>query len=298
MSTVHFDSPVGDDVRRGLLYAGALFVYSSRPAALRLCELAHELREGAFPGVDPRKAQDTMPAKEYAAVMGKLKPDFIHHPRAKACLQEVLAEFGCDLERTCFDVPRLRSSTSNGYLTTGIAYAWHPHRDTWYSAPGCQINWWMPVYEIEATNAMAFHPRFWGRAVTNDSHRYDYAEWNRSFRFNAEQYLSEDPRPLPRATEPMELEPQTRLLPAAGGMLLFSGAQMHSSVPNTSGVTRYSIDFRTVHIDDVEAFAGAPNVDAACTGTTLGDYLRGRDLAHIPERLIREYEDRSQRRLP
>jgi hypothetical protein len=44
-------------------------------------------------------------------------------------------------EHVIFDMPRLRSSTSDNYLTTGIAYEWHPHRDTWYSAPQCQINW-------------------------------------------------------------------------------------------------------------------------------------------------------------
>ena len=65
---------------------------------------------------------------------------------------------------------------------------------------------------------------------------------------------------------------------------------MHSSVPNTSGRTRFSIDFRTVNIDDVIAHRGAPNVDSECTGTTMGDYLRGTDLAHVPEELFSEYE--------
>src|ERR1041384_4527208 len=58
------------------------------------------------------------------------------------------------------------------------------------------------------------------------------------------QYIKEDPRPLPKATQPMELDPQIRLIIPAGGIILFSGAQMHSSVPNTSGKTRFSIDLR------------------------------------------------------
>ena len=70
-------------------------------------------------------------------------------------------------------VRRMRSSTSDGYLTTGIAYAWHPHRDTWYSAPQCQINWWMPIYEIVSENAMAFHPRYFGEAVSEACHHCD-----------------------------------------------------------------------------------------------------------------------------
>ena len=88
----------------------------------------------------------------------------------------------------------------------------------------------------------------------------------------------------------MELDPQIRVIAHPGGVLLFSAAQMHSSVPNTSGRTRFSIDFRTVNIDDVIAHRGAPNVDSQCTGTTMGDYLRGTDLAHVPEELFSGYE--------
>ena len=73
--------------------------------------------------------------------------------------------------------------------------------------------------------------------------------------------------------------------------MLFSAAQMHSSVPNTSGVTRFSIDFRTVHLDDAAAKRGAPNIDAACTGTVMRDYLRCRDFSKIPENVIRLYDD-------
>ena len=88
------------------------------------------------------------------------------------------------------------------------------------------------------------------------------------------------------------------LIPPAGGMILFSGAQMHSSVPNTSGVTRISIDFRTVHLGDARAFRGAHNVDAECTGTTMGDYLRMTDLAHVPQELVEEYANRARRVAP
>ena len=64
---------------------------------------------------------------------------------------------------------------------------------------------------------------------------------------------------------------------------------MHSTVPNTSGVTRYSLDFRTVHLDDVWGGVGAPNVDSASTGTSMRDYLRGTDLEHIPEEAVALY---------
>jgi hypothetical protein len=184
----------------------------------------------------------------------------------------------------------MRTATSDNYLTTGIAYAFHPHRDTWYSAPMCQLNWWMPIYAIEPANAMAFHPHYWSAPVRNGSREYNYAEWNRTSRLEAAKHIKSDTRKQPKPEEPMALDPQVRLIPPPGGIIVFSGAQMHSTVPNDSGRTRYSIDFRTVHLDDVLAHRGAINVDAECTGTTMRDYLRGTDLEHIAEDLCLRYE--------
>ena len=137
---------------------------------------------------------------------------------------------------------------------------------------------------------MALHPRYWTQRVRNGSATYNYAEWNRTSRFQAAQQVGTDTRVQPRPEEPMELDPQVRVVTPVGGMMLFSAAQMHSTVPNTTGRTRFSIDFRTVHLDDVKAFRGAPNVDSACTGTTMNDYLRGSDFAHIDAKLVEAYE--------
>ena len=291
-NTVFYDSDVSDDVRRQLLYDGQLFVYSRRASILAFTNFARSMIEDAFGGLDPRTAQKSMPVERYATLLGKLKPAFIHHSESKHHLKEILEDLGCDLERTYFDVPRMRSSTSDNYLTTGIAFAWHPHRDTWYSAPACQINWWLPIYEIESDNAMAFHPRYWTQPVKNSSGGYNYYTWNKLHRGeNVAKLIKEDPRPLPRATEPMELDPQIRLICPVGGVILFSGAQMHSSVPNTSGMTRFSIDFRTIHLDDAVAKRGAPNIDSACTGTVMRDYLRGTDLSRIPQEVVALYDD-------
>jgi hypothetical protein len=56
-------------------------------------------------------------------------------------------------------------------------------------------------------------------------------------------------------------------------------------------VTRFSIDVRTVHLDDAARRRGAPNIDLACTGTVLRDYLRCTDLSRIPEEVIALYDD-------
>lgn len=289
MNSVFFDREVADDQRRDLLYQGQLFVYSPTAATLLLCQLAQEMLEEAFAPHDPREAQYQYSVEDYSKILGELKPKFIHHPRAKESIQQLLIEWGCDPEKTYFDVPRLRTSTAQGYLTTGIAFAFHPHRDTWYSAPMCQLNWWMPVYPIEPNNGMAFHPYYWDHPVKNSSEIYNYQDWVKNSRFIAAQQTKKDTREQPKPQEEMQLDPQTRILTPPGGMTIFSAAQMHSSIPNTSQVTRVSIDFRTVNIDDVKNRCGAPNIDSHCTGTTMGDYLRVSDLTHIPDELIQMY---------
>ena len=298
MTAIHYDSTLSDDARRARIYAGDLFVYRALPAGLRLVDLAKGMIRDTFGTLDPELAQQDMPVTEYAALLAALKPAFIHHPECKKLLPEILQSLGCDPERSYFDVPRMRTSTSDGYLTTGIAYAFHPHRDTWYSAPFNQINWWLPIFPLAPDNCMAFHPQFWSNPLKNTSSGYNYQEWNRTSRYAAAQQIGVDERKQPHAIEPVQMEPDIRLLPEPGGVIIFSAAQLHSSVPNTSGRTRFSIDFRTVNLDDVQALRGAVNIDSRSTGNTMGDYLRCTDLSHLPASATAPYDAGPPQALP
>ena len=68
--------------------------------------------------------------------------------------------------------------------------------------------------------------------------------------------------------------------------MLFSGAQLHASIPNTSGTARFSVDFRTVDVADLLAGCGAPLVDADCTGTAIRDFCRVSDDAPFDEESV------------
>ena len=63
------------------------------------------------------------------------------------------------------------------FLNAGLTLQFETHRDTWFSAPFCQVNWWMPVYDVVETNVMAFHPRYFSQGARNSSRDYDYFEW-------------------------------------------------------------------------------------------------------------------------
>lgn len=290
MTSVFFDANFDDETRRRQLYQGNLFVFSPRPSTRALVEFARDLIEAAFFPRHPQTAQFDMPVEEFAAVLSELKPRFIHHPRSKELLTNILQEFGCTLSQTFFDVPKMRSMTHGDYLKAGIGLAFDLHRDSWFASPLCQQNWWMPIYGIGPDEAMAFHPHYWNRAVRNGSAGYNQYDWNRNGRSTAAQQTRVETRKIPRPEESVDIDPQIRLLPQAGGAIMFSGAQMHSTVPNTAGRTRWSIDFRTVHLDDIVNMTGAANVDSAPTGTTLWELMRADDYSRIDETIIRMYD--------
>jgi hypothetical protein len=287
MNSIYVDANLSDEARRQALYEGKIFVNSPTLATENFCRFASDLIREAFDPLDPERAQWQLPVEKFVDILKELKPRFIHHPQSKSYIQHILETSGCDMQKTYFDVPRLRTSTSNNYLTSGIAYAFHPHRDTWYSAPMNQINWWMPIYEMEDGNGMALHTDYWDKEVPNSSSNFSYSNWQNNGRKNSAANVKVDTREQPGPTVAIELDSQLRLVTRPGGTILFSAAHLHSSIPNATGKTRFSIDFRTINIDDVNGGIGAKNIDTASQDLTLGDFLRASDFAHLPEEILK-----------
>lgn len=286
---VHYDSPMTDDERRERLFRGEIFIYSPTQHTLALIEHARTMIEQAFGSRNPEFAQYNMDVADFASLLGKMKPAFIHHPRSKQILSAMLDGLGADIAKTYFDVPKMRSATSDDYLTTGIAHAFPPHRDCWYAGPFSQINYWMPVYPLTPDNGMAFYPEYFENPIKNNSEVYNYYRWNKS-RATAHLDLDGSSRIAPEAKESVTDALQVRYVVPPGGLIVFAGAQLHQSLPNASGRTRYSIDFRTVHYDDVAQGRGVPNVDTACEGTALRDFLRATDYVRLPEEMVAPYD--------
>jgi hypothetical protein len=87
------------------------------------------------------------------------------------------------------------------------------------------------------------------------------------------------------------MDSRLQVVVPVGGMILFSAHHLHSSVPNTSGKTRFSIDFRTVHAGDIRAGKGAPMHDVHCTGSNIRDFMRANDLTPISEDIVALFRD-------
>jgi hypothetical protein len=290
MAVVHLDSTLSDDARRERIFAGDIFIFSPTEHSKALIQHAREMIEDGFAPRDPEYAQFDMEVADFAALLGKLKPSFIHHPRSKKLVAQLIEELGGDPNKIYFDVPKMRSSTSDDYLTSGIALVFPPHRDTWYSAPFSQINYWTPIYPLAIDNGMVFYPKYFENGIKNNSEVYNYYNWNKTRATAHLDLKGSAARVAPEAKAPVDDAPDARYIVQPGGLIMFSGAQLHASLPNRSGRTRFSIDFRAVHLDDVTEHKGAPNVDSACTGTALRDFLRCTDYARLPEDLVQSYD--------
>ena len=282
--TVYIDPEMTDEEMRGELFAGNLIVLTRLAAVQELATLMRSELEELFAPHDPEFVHDYYTPAELAGLLSTWKPRFIHDERSQKLVRAITEQAGFPAAQTHFDLPKPRTAFPEGHLNTGIAFAFPWHRDVWYSAPAQQINWWLPVFAARPDNSMSFDLASFARPVANDSDRFDYYRNNAARRTTAAQVTREvQVRPGALDHHP---EQELVVLPAPGAVLLFSGAQLHTSIPNSSGRSRYSIDFRTVDARDVLAGRGAPMVDVRCTGTAIRDFRNVADGSCFDEETI------------
>jgi hypothetical protein len=278
------DPDVPCDSLRQRLYAGDLAVLTRLGAAAAFARYAADELRKLFSPHDPEHAHEHIAPAEMARILGAWKPRFIHAERSRQLVRAIIAEAGFPAAETHYNVPKPRTSFPAGHLTSGIATGFGWHRDTWYGAPAQQLNWWLPVFPVREDNAMAFDLASFGQDVPNDSETFDYYRHNAArsgMAAQVDRHLAA--RPEAAGHEPAQ---QTVVLPAPGQVLLFSGAQLHATIPNTSGLARYSADFRTVSVPDLRAGRGAPMTDARCTGTAIRDFISVADEHGFSEQLV------------
>jgi hypothetical protein len=274
----------GDEIRQKI-YSGNLVVLTRLAAVQELVDHTRDELRRLFSPHDPETAHEHFDKAVMAEMLGVWKPAFIHSPMSTKLVCAIIEEAGFVPAETHFDLPKPRTAFPVGHLNTGIAFAFPWHRDAWYSAPAQQINWWLPVLAAQEDNSMSFDLTAFARAVPNTSDLFDYYRNNTARRTTASQVDSEQ-QVRPGAVDYQPVDDQV-VLPSPGQVLVFSGAQLHTSTPNTSAVSRYSVDFRTVHVPDVLAGRGAPLVDAHCAGTSIRDFHSVTDGRAFDEDLVR-----------
>ncbi|MFQ5973662.1 MAG: hypothetical protein ACE5Q3_15145 [Alphaproteobacteria bacterium] len=262
--------PLDDGARAGLIFRGDILVHRQVPALVEMLALADRLIRGAFHPRAPVLAHASCDPAEFAARAEKLRATFRRHAEIKRLHMRALEQVGVELRETFWDVLRLRVQPSGTSRESATVRSLPPHRDTWGSNLMEQINWWHPIYPVARDRTMVVYPAYWERPIANDSDRWDIREL-RKRRARGEKG---DYPLLPVATEPVETKGELPIVIEPGDLLCFSGAHLHGSVANESGLTRFSAEFRTVNEQDRGDGRGPRNVDGRASHVAV-ELFRG-----------------------
>ena len=267
------------EVRRNL-YAGVLYLVpgTNESAALAAAILLRVEAEFADVG-PPREAQFQLSAEDFFARAGRLRKRFYTDADFHEQVAAVIQSLQFNAAEHAFDPIRLRVVTHDGHENPAAKAIYYGHRDTWYSNPQSMITWWIPLHDVAADETFEFFPEEFSRIVDNDSEIFDFDEWVED---GQEKRIGWQNGRTGLTAQYPELQeaPRGSRIPVAcnaGDILLFSGQHLHQTRKNCTGRTRFSIDFRTVHLGDHAESIEAVNVDNRSRGSSLRQFIQGAD---------------------
>lgn len=270
-------SPMSHRELTARLFCGEILRFSQTPSVRSLITFARALCERGDSKVHPTEIHTALSGQQLVDYVTSLRQDFLHHPRAAALWADVFKTIGFTKCQLTTDRLLLRIQPHcDPHDTPEADIAIAPlgyHRDTWGSNIYAQINWWAPLYPVSAERTMAIYPGLFRKYLSNSSSEFDLPSVILKNRRGNRKTLTVDSiAPQLRDTvdealaRPVVIEP--------GDMLAFSGAHLHRSIPNHSGLTRVSLETRTVVVNDVVAGRGAPNVDGESSWSAPGWFRR------------------------
>lgn len=261
--------PLVEAERNERIYAGGILVWPTlSPVAELTARLAEHLRRHF--GAEPEHAHTRLDETDLADALQTSQRHVDADSDCQTQVRRIFEATGMGTDANCADSLRVRAQVPHTNVGRGVAPL-AAHRDTWGTNIMAQTNWWAPIHPAPPERTIALFPPWFDRIVANDSAHWDFAEMRRRFKREG---ASADYPLLPTATEtpawhdalPVSLEP--------GGLLAFSGAHLHASVPNVTDRIRFSFEIRTVNAADALAGHGASNVDGQAP-RTLWQLFRG-----------------------
>ena len=265
----------GCEVLRAALYAGTVFLLPPSDASRAFADAAEELVVASF-GPEPRAITGRLRGAEIFAAVGRMRRAVFLEPRYHALARACIDALGFDDPRVALDPARLRAVLDRGHENPAARAAYFGHRDTWYGNPACVVTVWIPLSDLPHEETFFLYPQAFARPLANDSDRFDYPswvgdDWGRKIGWQASPAGVE--APYPTAQPDADLGPPLGFAARRAECLVFSGSHVHATRPITTGRTRFSLDFRFVHLDDAAAGRGAPDPDNRSRGSALHDYV-------------------------
>lgn len=259
------------------LYRGRLFLLGATPASVALIDEVERRLEALF--IDDggaRLAARTVPDPEFFRRIGALRKELYTSSAFHDPVRAVLESLGLDPSRIAFDPLRLRVVQSGGHHNPLAKTVYVPHRDTWYAHPPGLVTGWIPLHDLPAEQTFVFYPESFDRPAPNDSETFDYGAWTRegpSLKIGWQDRWAGARARYPSQTGLFDPGAPVGFACLRAQNLLFSGAHLHRTLPQDSGLTRFSLDVRFVDLADHRRGLGAPNVDNRSRGASLPDYV-------------------------
>ena len=274
------DVPVSPRDFHDRLYGGDVFRFAGLGAMAALIGFTRDFLEEGFAPHAPAEIHRHLSHAEQVETFVRLEKAFIQSAEVNRLWTEVFAAVGLDAGRIARDRLHLRfqphqdpgADMPRPRATATVAF----HRDTWGSNLYAQVNWWAPVYPITAGRTFAIFPDLWSRAVPNTTATYDLEALLDRSRTGGRHAVSAD-EAIPHLTGAVDVGTTVPVVIDPGEVIAFSSAHAHAGVPNATGLTRISLETRTLWIDDVREGRGAPNVDGAAPWMAPGWFRRVSD---------------------
>jgi hypothetical protein len=262
------------------IYQGEIFRFSTLARMRDLVAFAQRMVEESLAPHVPVEVHRHLPHARQIEAFAKIEKDFARCGEVKRLWAGVFEAAGLDPALLARDRLHLRfqphqdpaAGLPRSRNTSTVAF----HRDTWGSNLYAQTNWWAPVYPISAGRTVALYPDLWTRAVPNTSASFDLEALFTRARSEGRHALGADDA-IPHLSGQVDVGRVEPVVIEPGEIIAFSSAHAHAGVGNTTGLTRISLETRTLWIEDVLAGRGAPNLDGDAPWMAPGLFRRVSD---------------------
>jgi hypothetical protein len=240
------------------LFAGGILQVIGLPEVAALRATAERMACEAFTPHDPTVAHRHLDFPDYLDRAREMQRRFAEGGEVSGLFADLFRRFASTPLRDRF---HLRVVPPGAARTERPVRSLPAHRDTWASNLMHQINWWAPVFPITAQRTIIFWPDYWSRPIRNNS-----AAWDLETVKACRSAGRRDYPHLPSALEQPDVTTVVLPIPKPDEILVFSGAHLHGTAPNTSAQARFSFETRTIEAGCAVGRAGAPNVDHGASG--------------------------------
>ncbi len=262
---------------RAAIYSGDIYRFGATKWSTRLQNFVKNATKEHL-GKNYRRTHETLSAQAFFERIGGLRSLIYEAQYSKTCIEHIITSLGEEAIQFAYEPPKLRAVSHEGHRNPKAAPVYYGHRDTWYATPQSTINIWIPLDDLCEEETFAFYPSFFDQALLNNSNLFNFdnnalgAGWSSSS--EGIENLFPTCSTLPNAHH------EKTFSISENEILVFSGSHFHRTKKQSLGTTRFSLDFRIVHLQDHAQNRGAPNVDNASQGCCLSSYRQPVSRAH------------------